>query len=65
MREIRRDALNLVIVIILRVSENRRSLGTYLQPGDERVVGVEVRDQLESAVQRDNLPFDVFLEDAE
>jgi hypothetical protein len=64
MGEIRRDTLNLFIVLRLRVLE-RRSFQTYLQPGDERVVGVEIRDQLESAVQGDDLPFDVFLEDAE
>ena len=64
MGEIRRDALNLFVVLRLRVPE-RRSLRTYLQPGDERVVGVEVRDQLKSAVQGNNLPFYVFLKDAE
>ena len=63
MGEIRRDALNLVI----RMSWGlwgRRPLGAYLQPSDERMVGVEVRDQLESAVQGDDLSLDVFLQDA-
>lgn len=64
MGEIRRDGLNLFIVLRLRVPE-RRSLRTYLQPRYKRVVGVEVCDQLESTVQGDDLPFNVFLEDAE
>jgi len=64
MGEIRRDALNLFVVLRLQVPE-RRSLRTYLQPRYKCVVGVEVRDQLESTVQGDDLPFDVFLKDAE
>lgn len=37
----------------------------YLQAKDKCVVGVEVRDELESAIQGNDLPFDVLLEDAE
>ena len=60
--EIRRDALNLVIAMSLE-SSGRRPLSAYLQPGNERMVGVEVRDQLESAIQGDDLSLDVFLQD--
>jgi len=62
MGKIRRDALNLVIPISWQLWGSR-ALGTYLQPGDECMVGVEVRDQLESAVQGDDLSLDVFLQD--
>ena len=60
--EIRRDVLNLVIAMSLE-SSGRRPLSAYLQPGNERMVGVEVRDQLESAIQGDDLSLDVFLQD--
>jgi len=60
MREICRDALNLVIIMRLRAPRSERST-TYLQPGNEHVVGVEIRNQLEPSIQGDDLPFDVLL----
>lgn len=60
--EIRHDALNLVVVMSLKLM-GRRTFGVYLQPSNKRMVGIEIRDQLESAVQGDDLSLDVFLQD--
>jgi hypothetical protein len=42
----------------------KKSFGRYLQASDKCVVGVEIRNQLESTIQGNNLPFNVFLQDA-
>ena len=51
MGEIRRDTLNLFIIMRSRILKGRRPLRAYLQPGDERMVGVEIRNQLKSSIQ--------------
>lgn len=42
-----------------------KTVDKYLQASDKRVIGVEVRNKLKSAIQGYNLPFDVFLDDTE
>ena len=37
----------------------------HLQANNKCVVGIKVRNKFESAIQGNDLPFDVFLEDAE